>query len=161
MRSKRTRVGLSALTLLSACLVSQCAPARPPKPDVVAELQKLKISTIPKTFTPEQTAEIERAWDGRGQWFVRTGCFSCHAVSVYGVKGLTPIGPDLSNAPEDVQARFGRNLEEFWKEPQGTMQMVLGQLIVLTSGAESRGLKELQAAFTEYQRQRTGKAGSQ
>lgn len=155
-----TRAQFGAVTLLMAALVSACSTA-PPKPDVAAELQKLKIPTIPKTLTPAQTADIERMWDGRGQWFVKTGCFACHAVSVFDVKGLAPIGPDLSNAVDDVKTRFGRSLEEFWKEPQGTMQMVLSQLIVLTPEQKDVALKELQAAFAEYQKQRGSKAGTQ
>jgi hypothetical protein len=79
-------------------------------------------------------------------------------VSVHGLKGLAPIGPDLSNAVEDVQARFGRNLEDFLKEPQGTMQMVLSQLIVLTPEQKTEALQQLQAAYKEYERQKAGAA---
>ena len=69
--------------------------------------------------------------------------------------------PNLSNAVDDVRTRFGRSLEEFWKEPQGTMQMVLSQLIVLTPEQKDVALKELQAAFAEYQKQRATKTGAQ
>jgi cytochrome c1 len=149
------RLGVAVAVLFAAVFVSRCAAAgsAPPTPDVVAELQKLKIPTMPKTFTPEQRKEIEQAWSGRGQFFVKHGCFSCHAVSVYGVKGLAPIGPDLSNAEEDVEARFGRKLEDFLKEPQGTMQMVLSQLIVLTPEQKLEALEQLRAANKEYEKQ--------
>jgi cytochrome c1 len=157
--SLASRAQFALLILLTVTLAARCSSA-PPKPDVVAELQKLKIPTIPKTFTEAQKADIERMWDGRGQWFVRNGCFSCHAVSVFEVKGLTPIGPDLSNAVDDVKTRFGRTLEEFWKEPQGTMQMVLGQLIVLTPEQKDVGLKELRAAYAEYLKQKGSKTGA-
>jgi hypothetical protein len=141
--------------VFAAVFVSRCSAAgsAPPTPDVVAELQKLKIPTMPKTFTPEQKKEIEHAWNGPGQFFVKHGCFSCHAVSVYGVKGLAPIGPDLSNAEADVEARFGRKLDDFLKEPQGTMQMVLSQLIVLTPEQKIEALQQLQAAYKEFQKQ--------
>src|SRR5678815_3928573 len=114
MRSIRIRTAILSLgVILIATITARCSMA-PPKPDVVAELNKLNISTLPKTYTPEQIADIERVWDGPGQWFVRTGCFACHAVSVYGVKSLSPIGPDLALAVEDVKSRFGRSLEDFF-----------------------------------------------
>ena len=149
------RLGLMAAMVFAAVFVSRCSAAgsAPPTPDVVAELQKLKIPTMPKTFTPVQKKEIEQAWNGPGQFFVKHGCFSCHAVSVYGVKGLAPIGPDLSNAEADVEARFGRKLDDFLKEPQGTMQMVLSQLIVLTPEQKIEALQQLQAAYKEFQKQ--------
>jgi hypothetical protein len=155
--SKRHVIAVAA-AVVSIGISSACTAAgkTPPAPDVVAELQKLKLPTVPKTFTPEQKAEIERAWNGPGQFFVRHGCFSCHGVSVHGVKGLAPIGPDLSNAEEDVEARFGRKLADFLKEPQGTMQMVFGQLIVLTPEQKTEALQQLQATYQEYLRQKTG-----
>ena len=149
-----TRILFSGMAIgLVATVTARCAMA-PPKPDVVAELNKLNISTLPKTYTPEQIADIERVWDGPGQWFVRTGCFACHAVSVYGVKSLSPIGPDLALAVEDVKSRFGRSLEDFFKEPQGTMQMVLTDLIKLTPEQKTTALAELHKAFDEYQKTR-------
>ena len=152
------RASLIAAVLFAAVFVSRCTASgsTAPKVDVIAELQKLKLPTLPKTFTPEQKKEIEASWDGPGQFFVRHGCFTCHGVSVHNVKGLAPIGPDLSNAVEDVQARFGRKLEDFLKEPQGTMQMVLSQLIVLTPEQKAEALQQLQTAYKEYERQKAG-----
>jgi len=138
-------------------IATRCARG-PIKPDVVAELNKLNISTLPKTYTPEQIADIERVWDGPGQWFVRTGCFACHPVSVYGIKSLSPVGPDLAMAVDDVQSRFDRSLEDFWKEPQGTMQMVLTQLIVLSPEQKATALTELHKAFDEYQKTKSAKS---
>jgi len=140
-------------------IATRCT-TRPAKPDVVAELNKLNISTLPKTYTPEQIADIERVWDGPGQWFVRTGCFACHPVSVYGIKNLSPVGPDLAMAVEDVQSRFDRSLEDFWKEPQGTMQMVLTQLIVLNPEQKATALAELHKAFDEYQKTKPAKSAA-
>ena len=157
MRSTRIHWCLLGMTaLMSVAIAARCAMG-PPKPDVVAELNKLNISSLPKTYTPEQIADIERVWDGPGQWFVRTGCFACHPVSVYGVKSLSPVGPDLAMAVNDVQSRFGRTLEDFWKEPQGTMQMVLTQLIVLSPEQKATALIELHKAFDEYQKTKPAK----
>ena len=60
-----------------------------------------------------------------GDWFVKTGCTACHSVSVYDIRSVTATGPDLSVAVEDVPKRFGRSLEDFLREPTGTMAMVL------------------------------------
>ena len=50
---------------------------------------------------------------GPGAWFVKTGCFVCHSISALGVKSPAQIGPDLSTAVEDTQARFGRTVDDF------------------------------------------------
>ena len=157
MRRARIHMWLLAtMTVMTAAIATRCANG-PAKPDVVAELNKLNISSLPKTYTPQQIADIERVWDGPGQWFVKTGCFACHPVSVYGIKTLSPVGPDLAMAVEDVQSRFGRSLEDFWKEPQGTMQMVLTQLIVLSPEQKATALTELHKAFAEYQKTKPAK----
>ena len=150
---------LSMGVILVAAITARCAMA-PAKPDVVAELNKLNISTLPKTYTPEQIANIEKAWDGPGKWFVRTGCFACHAVSVYDIKSLSPVGPDLALAVTDVKSRFGRSLEEFLAEPQGTMQMVLTQLIKLTPEEKATAATELHKAFDEHQKTRNAGGAS-
>ena len=98
-----------------------------------AELQKLKIPTIPKKLNAAQIAMVEKAWDGPAKFFVQRGCIACHNISIHDIKGLTTIGPDLSIAVEDVKTRFGRTVEDFLDKPQGTMQMVLGDLIKLPS----------------------------
>jgi cytochrome c2 len=108
--------------------------------------------------TPEQKAEEERMRTGPGAWFVETGCATCHSISVYGVKAPAQIGPDLSNAVEDVQARFGRTIDDFLREPTGTMSVVLSRQIVLTPDQKQIAIQKLREAFAEYQRQRAGAA---
>jgi len=71
---------------------------------------------------------------------------------VYDVKGLSPIAPDLSIAIDDVRTRFGRSAEDFLEKPQGTMEMVLGQLIKLTPEEKQEALKELHLANEEHQK---------
>lgn len=161
----RTRrlVGISAVLLTAAiawrCSSGAAAGGGGGKGDVVVELEKLHVPSLPKTFTPEQRAQLQRGWDGKGQWFVKTGCVACHSVSVYDVTALSPVGPDLALAVDDVKTRFGRSLEDFLKEPQGTMQMVLGQLLVLTPEQKTEALQHLHAAFDEYQqRKQAGQA---
>jgi len=151
------RAGQPILAVTVACgalLGARCqgGPPPPPKVDVVAELRALKVPGLPAELTPEQVADIERAWDGPGKWFVRTGCFSCHAVSVYDVKPLAPVGPDLSIAVEEVRSRFGRSIEEFMNEPTGTMQLVFNELIKLTPEQKAEALRQLHAGFAEHER---------
>jgi hypothetical protein len=139
--------------LWAAATFSRCSG--PPKVDVEAEMQKLKIPTIPKKFTPDQKAMVEKAWDGPAQFFVHRGCIGCHSISVHDIKGLTSIGPDLSIAQTDVQKRFGRTLEDFLDSPQGTMQMVLGSLIKLSPEDKATAIKSLHEFYQEHEKRRT------
>jgi len=112
------------------------------------------------TPTPEQAADEERMRTGPGGWFVQTGCFVCHSISALGVKSPAQIGPDLSNAVEDVQSRFGRTIDDFLREPTGTMSVVLSRQIILTPEQKAIAIGKLREAFQEYQRQKAaqGKA---
>jgi hypothetical protein len=90
---------------------------------------------------------------GPGAWFVSTGCFVCHSIKVFGVTSPAQIGPDLSNAVEDVQARFGRTIDDFLREPTGTMSVVLSRQIILTPEQKQIAIGKLREAFTEYEKQ--------
>jgi cbb3-type cytochrome oxidase cytochrome c subunit len=103
--------------------------------------------------TAGEKAEDLRMREGPGAWFVKTGCFVCHSLSVYGVKSPAQIGPDLSTAVDDVQARFGRTIDDFLREPTGTMSVVLSRQIVLTPEQKAEAVKRLREAFAEHQRQ--------
>jgi cytochrome c551/c552 len=102
----------------------------------------------------EEKADEERMKTGPGAWFVKTGCFVCHSISVFGVKSPAQIGPDLSTAVEDVQARFGRTIDDFLREPTGTMSVVLARQIVLTPAEKEIAVGKLREAFAEHQRQK-------
>jgi len=104
--------------------------------------------------TAEQLAEEERMRTGPGRWFVETGCATCHSIQVYGVKAPAQIGPDLSNAVEDVQARFGRTVDDFLAAPTGTMAVVLSRQIILTPEQRAIAVQKLREAFAEYQKQK-------
>jgi hypothetical protein len=146
--------------VVAACVLVGVSTVRcsntPAKPDVVAELNKLNLPNLPKTYTPQQIADIEKVWGGPGQYFIQTGCFSCHPVSVYEIKSLAPIAPDLSVAVEDVRSRFGRSLEDFFAEPQGTMQMVFTQLIKLTPEQKATAIAELHKAYDLHEKKEGG-----
>ena len=109
---------------------------------------------LPKKLNVEQTAMIEKAWDGPAQFFVKRGCIACHSISIHDIKGLTTIGPDLSIAVEDVKTRFGRTVEDFLDKPQGTMQMVLGTLITLSPEDKAIAIKQLHEFYAEHQKRK-------
>ena len=104
--------------------------------------------------TADEIAEEQRMKTGPGAWFVKTGCFVCHNISSLGVKSPAQIGPDLSNAVEDVQSRFGRTLDDFLQSPTGTMSVVLSRQIVLTPEEKLVAIQKVREAYAEYQRQR-------
>jgi hypothetical protein len=70
--------------------------------------------------------------DPRAALFVQKGCPQCHSISALGVKSPTELGPDLTFAYTDVQSRFNMKLEDFLKNPTGTMQIVLSSQIQLS-----------------------------
>lgn len=108
--------------------------------------------------TDPQNAEERLAEEamktGPGAWFVKTGCFVCHSIAALGVKSPAQIGPDLSNAVEDVQSRFGRTIDDFLASPTGTMSVVLSRQIILTPAEKAVAIEKLREAFAEYQRQK-------
>jgi len=113
------------------------------------------VAGVPRT-DPQTAEEVEaerRMLEGPGAWFVKTGCFVCHSISAYGVRSPAQIGPDLSTAVEDVQSRFGRTLDDFLREPTGTMAVVLSRQIVLTQEQKDVAVQKLRDAFAEHRRQ--------
>ena len=121
-----------------------------------AEVPSEFLSGAPRTDspTPDQAIAEERMRSGPGGWFVQTGCFVCHSISALGVKSPAQIGPDLSNAVEDVQSRFGRTIDDFLRDPSGTMAVVLSRQIILTPEQKAVAIGKLREAFKEYQRQK-------
>jgi cytochrome c2 len=114
------------------------------------------VAGVPRTDpqTPEEVAAEHRMKTGPGAWFVSTGCFVCHSIRVLEVTSPAQIGPDLSNAVEDVQARFGRTIDDFLASPTGTMSVVLSRQIVLTPEQKQIAIGKLREAFAEYQKQK-------
>lgn len=114
------------------------------------------VAGVPRTDpqTREEKAAEERMKTGPGAWFVSTGCFVCHSISSLGVKSPAQIGPDLSIAVEDVQARFGRTLDDFIDKPTGTMAVVLSRQIILSPEQKKVAVQKLREAFAEHQRQK-------
>jgi len=125
-----------------------------------ADVPAQYVSGAPRTdtATPEQAAAEEQMRTGPGGWFVQTGCFVCHSISSLGVRSPANIGPDLSNAVEDVQSRFGRTIDDFLREPSGTMSVVLSRQIILTPEQKAIAIGKLREAFAEYQKQKLAAA---
>jgi cbb3-type cytochrome oxidase cytochrome c subunit len=119
-----------------------------------ADLPAAYLAGAPRT-DPRSAEEAEaeaKMQTGPGAWFVKTGCFVCHSISVFGVKSPAQIGPDLSTAVEDVQSRFGRTVDDFLRAPQGTMAVVLSRQIILTPEQKAIAVGKLREAFAEHQR---------
>lgn len=115
------------------------------------------VAGVPRAdpVTAEEARAEEEMKSGPGAWFVSTGCFVCHSISVFGVRSPAQIGPDLSNAVEDVQSRFGRTLDDFLETPTGTMSVVLSRQIVLTPEQKQIAVQKLREAFELYLKQRS------
>ena len=95
----------------------------------------------------EETEKEERMMKGPGSFFVKHNCFVCHTVSTLGIDAAAQIGPDLSNAVEDVQARFGRTLDDFLTRPTGTMEVVLSTMITLTPEERQEAIAKIRLAY--------------
>ena len=111
---------------------------------------------VPRTdpLTAQEIADEAAMKNGPGAWFVKTGCFVCHSVSALGVRSPAQIGPDLSTAVEDVQARFGRTVDDFLAAPTGTMAVVLSRQIILTPEEKAVAVAKLREAFAKQQQQK-------
>jgi hypothetical protein len=107
-----------------------------------------KVADLP---TPEEKAKEEQMLHGEGAFFVKKTCFICHDVTILGVESATKIGPDLSIAYADVQARFGRTLDDFLHNPTGTMAVVLSTQIHLTDAERNEAIQTLTAAYQKKQ----------
>jgi hypothetical protein len=121
-----------------------------------SEVPTAFVAGAPRTDpqTVEERESERRMQEGPGAWFVKTGCFVCHSISALGVKSPAQIGPDLSTAVEDTQSRFGRTVDDFLREPTGTMAVVLSRQIVLTPEQKAVAVERLREAFAEHQRQK-------
>jgi cytochrome c551/c552 len=81
--------------------------------------------------------------DPRAAIFLEKGCPQCHTISALGIKSPSEIGPDLTIAATDVKSRFNMELEDFLKNPTGTMQIVLSSQIKLSSAERDSIIKIL------------------
>lgn len=101
--------------------------------------------------TPEEEQREHQMLAGEGAFFVKKGCFVCHSVESLGIESATKIGPDLSVAVTDVQSRFGRTLDDFLKNPTGTMAVVLATQIQLTDDERNQAIEKLKVAYQKKQ----------
>ena len=109
--------------LVGICLILVACGGE--RPEAVPEAGK------PVAGAPGETHPAPPS-DPRAAIFLEKGCPQCHSISALGVKSPAEIGPDLTLAYTDVRSRFNMELEEFLKNPTGTMQIVLSSQIKLT-----------------------------
>ena len=115
---------LAAQLTAAACLLAACGGDRPKAvPDAGMPMAGMQGGTGAPVTPPS---------DPRAALFLQKGCPQCHTISALGVKSPAEIGPDLTYAYSDVQNRFNMKLEEFLKNPTGTMQVVLSSQIKLS-----------------------------
>jgi cytochrome c2 len=105
--------------------------------------------------TPEELEKERQMREGEGAFFVEKGCFVCHSISVFGIESPAQIGPDLSQAVEDVPRRFGKTLENFINEPTGTMALVLGNQVVLSDSEKVIVVELLKKAYEKYRKKQS------
>jgi cytochrome c2 len=110
--------------------------------------------------SPEEAEKERQMLTGEGAFFVKKGCFICHSVSSLGIESAAKIGPDLSIAVTDVQSRFGKTLEDFLKNPTGTMAVVLSTQIQLTDAEKQEAIRRLKIAYQRQQEQQQKQASS-
>jgi cytochrome c551/c552 len=56
--------------------------------------------------------------------FYNLGCVKCHSIRALNIKG-GHVGPDLSGAYSNVEKVYRKSLNDFLKNPAGTMYFVL------------------------------------
>lgn len=118
-------LGLGFLLGLTGSVIA--APRYAPELDRSASLV-YNAGLTPEGQGGEATGKEEDKGQGttkkEGEIFVSRGCIQCHEVSAYGLKGGV-TGPDLSLAYNDVPDRFGKSLQEFLLQPEGTMGEII------------------------------------
>ena len=137
----KERIAMTMLTLSW----KQAALPRQYYPQAVAAL-----ADVP---TPEELERERRMREGEGAFFVDKGCFVCHSVSAFGVESAAAIGPDLSEAAENVPRKVGKTIDQFFLEPIGTMSAVLGGQIFLTDAEKQRVVELLKLANKKAKKQ--------
>jgi hypothetical protein len=153
-------IGVTGLAaIVSGLMACSAGPAEDeintePTVKLIASLKAKSLPNLPDPLTPEKALELEKQRTGPGGFFIEKGCFACHDMSVHGIKSAAAVGPDLSVAVEDVQARFGMSLDQFFEAPVGTMSVVLTQMVVLTPEEKTVAKTKLRDAYAEYQRQK-------
>jgi mono/diheme cytochrome c family protein len=82
-------------------------------------------NTAPATQSTDKT-ETTTATAGEGRIFVQRGCVQCHSVKALNIQGGA-VGPDLSKAYTEVEAKHGIPIQQFLRKPNSAvMSGVLG-----------------------------------
>lgn len=115
---------------------------------IIAVLSLVLLALLAQGFSQSQgTSTAESKWlKGEGAFFVKKNCTSCHSISAFGIK-TADFGPDLSTAVVDTERRFGKSLDEFLHNPNGTMSIVLSSRIPLTEAEKQEAIRLLKIAY--------------
>lgn len=123
IRTPLVRWSSTALVLLASCGGEHPAPA--------GGMMDHATASHPAQPMSSPGPQVSSS-DPRAALFLEKGCPQCHTISALGIKSAAEIGPDLTFAYADVQSRFNVKLEEFLRNPTGTMQVVLSSQITLS-----------------------------
>lgn len=128
--------------------------------DVKLPARYLPGAVVREAPSAEELEREQRMTTGEGRFFVQKTCFICHDVSSLGIESATKIGPDLAIAVEDAPRRFGIPLDEFLKNPSGTMSVVLARQIKLTDAERDEAIGLLKVAYQRHlEGKRSGSTG--
>ena len=73
----------------------------------------------------------------------------CHAITAFGVKAGSDVGPDLTFAYADVPNRYGVSLEWFLYNPTGVMRLMLASHLALSRADRDSIIGILKALYAE------------
>lgn len=90
------------------------------------------LTGVASITTAATRTDASAAPDPRSAIFIRRGCNECHAISVFRIRAVHDVAPDLTYAYGDVVLRYGVDLERFLDNPSGVMRLVLGSHIRLS-----------------------------
>ena len=101
------------------------------------------------TTLPRAGAQVAPAPDPRATIFIARGCTQCHAITAFGVKAGSDVGPDLTFAYADVPNRYGVTLERFLYAPSGVMRLLLASHLHLSRADRDSMIHILRALYEE------------
>ncbi len=101
------------------------------------------------TALPRAGAQVAPAPDPRATIFIARGCTQCHAITAFGVKAGSDVGPDLTFAYADVPNRYGVSLEWFLYNPTGVMRLMLASHLHLSRADRDSIIGILKALYVE------------
>ncbi|HUL48875.1 MAG TPA: hypothetical protein VLT79_02550 [Gemmatimonadales bacterium] len=91
--------------------------------------------------------------DPRAGIFLARGCTECHGVWALHLRARSDVGPDLTFAYADVQARFNESLAAFLYNPSGVMRLLLVEHVHLSLADRDSITHVLEGIYREHRAQ--------